>query len=712
MSQVLLDPEGMSETPEGHKVVTSEVAFWRSALQDTPLHLKGVHLCEWAKVFYEGRNQTIREAWSPSQELRKLCSTLTLQQAKQLREQLGSSLDALPRPLTLTEVARAHFSGDWWCDPPSAEHAARWLTWWWENDPDESSRVLLRALSSYYGERYESAEARAYAVQSKPQAVDLLSGWLGLSSDAKDFGSFPTELPKTVRGELRQDFKGRALTSKGQFFSELLRDRADVQVLRLAADVSAEYLLRHPDELTLTLFRTLERYLSLSVRASLADLLPVAAPGLIPHEGTRLKDWYLDGYLPYRLWQRHNEKLIKQVGREFAEIYLQLYAEALSGSAEYEHLSWSKARHLRQSGRVTLLVILDGLGYTDMRVFWDELERLDVNDRLSLGQTDVAFAPLPSITECAKPSLVKGVSPLQAADADLLAPVQKKDADVESALSKAQPGDLVIWSLLEPDHTYHSHKDVNAAKDMAHAVLGGLAKRILKQMVSVPADLNVRLVVTTDHGRLLTESKREIASPPKFWPHGRAALGTFEHDFPERGYEVKGDIMYLSGTRFSLDRDAAIVLTEASFLTQDGRQGVDAYPHGGLFPEEVLIPWWTVERDATLSPLVCSVHGKGVSGRDAMLVIKVDNPNAVSVKVEELLLNWLSEMPRVDETVNPMSSLAHSLMVRWPSVREAESATARLRYSLPNGTPLEAVAEVRLESEEMYTRDNPLEDLL
>jgi hypothetical protein len=713
MSRILLDPEGALATPEGYRAVGTEAEFWQAALSGEPLHIKDHSLCGWAKEFYSGRGEEYREVRAPYRELREVCPALSVQQAQELCAQLGPALAGLPRTLQLDEIARELFKGDWWLEPPSVEHAALWIMWWHERTPSAAELVFLAALGQSYHSRFKGHERAAYEVSSSPEAEQFLHIWLGLVPSSNAFQPFPLELPNSIKQSLMNELRGRVLSDRAKAFSKLQLSQADAQALRLAAEASAEYYQHHPDELDLGDFRMLERFLTQASLSALRDILPVQVPGPIPETSEQLKHWFLTEYLPYRAWHRQDRTLVERCGIEFAQRYLRLYSDAINGGPDRLHLNWTKARELKNSKVVTLLVVLDGLGYLDMKDFWASLQDLDTGNRLALSQTDLAFAPIPSITEFAKPALVSGVSPLQAANHQSLVEIRKKDTDVSEALDSAQPGDLIIWSFPEPDCVYHDKNDLEVAREMAHGALRAVAKRVLAQVQRAPLALQLRVVVTTDHGRLLAASCRDVSVPQDFVPHGRAAAGNLRRPLPEQGYEINNNVVFVRGSSFSLDRDVAIVLSESSFRKQDGKGGVEAYPHGGLFPEEVLIPWWVALRDTHMQPIVASVFGKGVAGRDGTLTLQVNNPNPVIVNLGEISLSWLtSGMQSIGGAVGPMSSLTHQMTVHWPTGKEATEARSRLYYQLPDGSLHDVEADVAVTSEEMYTRDNPLEDLL
>lgn len=718
MTRVYLDPTGSAPAQPGHTVVTSDVDFWRAALQGVPLHVRGKQLCRWAEAFYEGRCQQVEVYVPPFAALRDLCAELSVAQAQELTRRLGERLVELPEPLELPEVASELFGQPFLREPPSVEHAAQYLLWRLEAQPTEAEDVLLRALAADYRSREKRPEAQVYTVVDAAGAYEMLKMWLGLEAHPDGWEPFPRPLPQRVKRTLQGDLKGK-ITADPQLFITLQLNRADKLLLELAAEITAEYLQLYPGQLTQDLFTQLSRSLSANTREALKRSLPVAEPPPIPRQAEELLEWFRSAYLPYRTWPRHDEAVAESLAQRFAETYLRLYAEAVSGSADQAHLSWNKTRELKTTGHegagfgaVTLLVVLDGLGYADIDVFWEKLSHLDTQGRFVVQDTQIAFGPLPSITRCSKPALERGISPYRAEGEPTVGTKLTKDDALSSSLQAAKPGEVVIWSLQEPDSTYHNSKNPGTARDMAHAALGGVAKRLLEHTRDFDETLPLTIIVTTDHGRLLGRSSRTQMVPAEMNAEGRAATGVADRDFPEAGFLVEGDVVFLNGERFRMAEDAAIMLTNNSFLTRDGKHDTDAFPHGGLYPEEVLVPWLVLARDLTFVPLTASLSGSGEANRTAELMLSVMNPNSATMRLEALTLDFLSSSAKVTESVAPMREAVIPVPVTLPSTQAAEAARGQLSYRLPDGSLQQVEIGVAISSREMYAQSNALEDLL
>ena len=710
--RIQLDPEGYATQPPGFRLIESEVALLGFALSHDPLLIRGEHLCRWAEDFFQARGEAYKVLRSPTSELRQLCPQLTTEQAHALVKQLGERLNELSTPFELQEIARALWEADWCRYALDVDHAASWLVWWLANQPTEAEKVLLEALAKQYILHYQGAEVEVYRIRGQQEALELLEKWLGLTTTSLGWLTFPLSLNERLKTLLKETLKASVVRDANLAYDLFERPNVNKEVYSIAAEILASYYQRHPQELSQRIFRRLEQYLGDSSQAELRKLLPVPSPPEPPSDSSTLLTWYVQHYLPYRLWTHHDKELIALRGRQFAEVYLALYANAISGSADRKQLSWMKAKELKQPKRATLLIILDGLSYTDMKSLWRNIQNSDSQNRLILLDEAIAFAPVPSITECAKPALITGVTPRLAKQAPPLGQVFSKDADLRTALTNIKQGEIYIWRVSEPDSSYHSYNDIDTARNMAQGALNGVIQCLFACLGVIPPEINLQLVITTDHGRLYASSIRSVDVPAGMNSHQRAALGRSQRSYPASGFVFDDEIGYLDGTRFELEHDCAVVLSGATFRKQDGKSGTEAFPHGGIYPEEVLIPWYVIGRDVVLQPITVMLSGQGVSTRVGTLRIIIENPNPVPIVVMGLQVSWLSDGVALERSVAAVTKSSIEVEVSWPTRKELDDGTAQLRYQLLDDTVEQVNATLQLESEEMYERDNPLEDLL
>lgn len=373
----------------------------------------------------------------------------------------------------------------------------------------------------------------------------------------------------------------------------------------------------------------------------------------------------------------------------------------------------------RHAHSVVLLIVLDGLHLLDAHQLLNKV--LGKTGRLTKREHSAVFAPLPTITRFAKEALLKGVLPIHCANAPWLGQDISESKSPARRLANAQPGDLFIWRIQEPDHTYH---DKNYSEMLEHEIEGQLeavAQKIVEVTHQVPSTIPLHILLTTDHGRLLGVSKRCVDVPPGMQAHGRAAWGPSGQSFPGAGFIIDENVAFLYGERFGLAEDVAIVLDESAFRTNDGKQGQERFAHGGLFPEEVIIPWIVLIRDfvaeqAVEIPLLrLEASGKGVARQKGTLTIRIHNANEIPLMLSQVTIQY---GPESEPVICPLNVELPALtrwektleLDLWPTSEAAEKTSARAQLLWPAGRFIEIPLPITLQSEELYRRDFSLDD--
>ncbi|MFC6593157.1 hypothetical protein ACFP81_15220 [Deinococcus lacus] len=474
----------------------------------------------------------------------------------------------------------------------------------------------------------------------------------------------------------------------------------------------ADWLVAHPEQLELSGLQRLRDYLPVKTYQDLAAQLPVTLPSPAPENPAAWGDWMRREYLPYRTAQQADQQALLPIQRDFAERFLRLYSTAVSVGTHADYLVWRRSAALRQSERLTLVVIADGLSFYDLSLLQGHLTRMDTAQRLSDCGVQVAFPALPTITHQAKPSLVRGVAPVLCKDAESLGVNFTAETKIETALHSGSKGDVVFWNYVKTDKLYHDAATISQARTEANATLMALAERILGLMLNaIPADVPAQLVITSDHGRLLMPAQRTVIPPKGFRPESRAAFGEWDV-IPAEGFELRDEYALLGRTRFGLNEDAAVMWGNQMFFTANGATGGEVFPHGGITPEEVLIPWAVYGRDLAFRLPTLEVSGSGVAEEAGILTLRAVNPNALPLTltaVSGTLADRLS-VPL------PLTLQAHGVtelnlpLARWP--KKSELGSLQLSFSLRagEGAAQNVTAQLNLQSEEMYSSTGDILD--
>jgi hypothetical protein len=284
-------------------------------------------------------------------------------------------------------------------------------------------------------------------------------------------------------------------------------------------------------------------------------------------------------------------------------------------------------------------------------------------------------------------------------------------------LANVQGKGLYLWRILEPDRTYHQkNKSENLRQDV-EGRLEAEALKIKEIVDTVPDQLMMQIVITTDHGRMLGKSKRIIPVPAEMQGHSRAVWGASHKSFPEKGYIVEGDLAYLFAESFGLHEDTLIPLDESAFRDSDDRTGSEFYPHGGLFPEEVIVPWIVLARDYVRPEIEIVISGNGRARKNGTLEIRVLNQSDVDVILEKLIISYregIEQRISPNLAIGARSELTHKMELdTWPSSSDVKYASAVAWLRQPNQLLFEYPTQTAIRSEDMYDTgsENILEDL-
>ncbi|MDA0244962.1 MAG: hypothetical protein OT477_16215 [Chloroflexi bacterium] len=718
---MLLDRFGDVPIPDGYLVIESETALLQHILAEQPWLVRGERLCEWAATFAEGRQLPYQEQFSPTRALQNLLPHLSESAAQAIWHKIPpAQLNAVVHG-DLTVWLQTLMPNALWETTPSPQHAAEWLVWLYEQKPAPEVQPLVAAQAAQWQAQIAGDSlAQLYAATNNTAARALLDQWLGLEPTTllEVLGQFPHPVPAQWQTETKSIWQTRIIQQQGELFTTLLPLPLPLALRRWVASLTVHYVVHNPTQLTRALAEALRPYLSVADQARLTKLLPPPEPAPLPSEPTAVLDWFRNSYWPWRQWQHqigHDPTVADEAATAFAYWYLREYPLTEFNNALAAHLGFSRTAVLPQeeTNDVTLVIIADGLHWGDAAYL---REQIDINsDRLQLWEDGLAFTAVPTITEICKPALLAGSPPHWAIGDKPLGQVIPDNQDPAKILRAAPKGSLYFWRVAEPDASYHQQNSSANLSEQISGQLTGLAAKIARLIHEIPAQISLRLILTSDHGRLLASAPRTLSVPMGMNSHGRAALGTAPVTFSQEGFVVDGSLVYLHATRFRLAQDAALPLTSETFQTNDGRGGQDNYPHGGLYPEEVIVPWVAWRRDTQLPAVTAMLTGDGIVGWQGTLTLTLTNPTDFVLTATQLVWDVAGHQRTypLDLSVEAQRDTAVSIPAPlWPRQTEAKQSTAQVTFQLPTGYAFPITPAIgAIVARAMYDQDDILGDL-
>ena len=719
MTNILLDRNLDAVPRDGFLIIDSEVEFLDKATSGEPLFIRGSRLCDWAQNFYDGRKIKYQEAASLANKLVEIFVDLTKDQAQIICQCLEGKLLS-PSAITATEIMCACYPIPLWDDIPSKTHAAEWLLWLDEVEPSEAFQPILKVITSAWMQSVPEL-ADLYDVTDVAEARNVLEKWLGAEINplVKKLGLFPVpQIPDGWVKNLEKSWRKEIVNTDGGFLSDFLKLPTPWKFKQFVAIATLDYFEKHVDskQFTNELYDQIARFVFGNDRIRLSRIKKVPTPSEMPTEPVAVLSWFAKEYLPFREWQYANSvdtayQNVIEFGHQFAMWYLDFYPKALTSK---KHLSFFKSKQLKEHGadNVNLLIILDGLQALDAKHVMFALLNSNGNQRLVMTENSFCYAPLPTVTDFAKGALIKGVQPKVMKEFDKLG---EDVSELQTPLPKlriAQPGSLLIWRIQEPDNTYHTKNKSSLLQKDVEGELSTISQKIIEIVETLPITVPLRIIITTDHGRFIGTSLRTVEVPEGMQAHGRAAWGETKIAFDKTGYKIDGEVVYLSKDRFGLlSDDAAVILSDQAFQHKTYQQEIST--HGGLFPEEVIIPWMVFERNLEKPDLTITISGEGRANLPGKVRLSVINPSSLTATIENLQLSFgekefgfdlSQEVPGLDHRDFEVD------LPEWPSSEQIALGKSSILVRLPNGEEHSVVASVAgLEvAAEMYTRDKSL----
>ena len=638
-----------------------------------------------------------------------------------------------PQPSQLLSVLEPE-SEDLWVQPPSPAHAAAWLSWW-ASGPTKTIRQLVMTLGLVHTATQNSAFlSRCYRCSGQHEAIALLSEWTGIDETDEDGMPAWQEafLPslsgnaEAVRQQISRALRQRIIQGGLAQGERILWTCRDGWIRQQTARDILLYLASHPDDVTHERIERLIPYVdSESIERVRKNVKP-PLPGPVPNTPEGIFRWYEDEYRHWYIWAigrglaEFDREAWEAIGSAFTLAFLDVYQSLLDKGAGTHTIAWYRSGMLRQSipledtaDSATLLLVLDGVGPTDTEYIVNRLRHRC--DQLTVTSSEYVFSAPPTATPFTKPTVVMGRTPGEAYGAEADFRGLKDWPHVADALVQRS---LVSWSLEEPDKRYHqsihSH-DHEAVRSGVEDALDLIARNVARVLERIVPAKPLELVVTADHGRLLINAQRTVAPPAGLQSHGRCAWGTaIVRPTLDGPYTREAGNIWLSPQAFFLPEqyDYVVRADSNAFTPSNDAKGLETFPHGGLYPEEVIVPW-IVMKSSVLPPDISLVaEGEGEKGAAGTIRMTVTNNSDYSLTLVRVLMtsgDAERHLPVSKERVAPLSSISLSMNLDgWP---DTERAGILAIFRLPDGRETPARTAVSLQTRALYRQTDPLADL-
>lgn len=415
------------------------------------------------------------------------------------------------------------------------------------------------------------------------------------------------------------------------------------------------------------------------------------------------QDWAITSFIPYKFWldqvKRPPAEVLDEVEKFSNQYGDWLFANYSALIDDERILTNSNVRQrvqqlLSSTDSRVIWLIIDGLPDAYTPLLTAALRKHGLNKI----KVEYALTALPTITEIGIPALLNGLRP----DASSFISDSSKRKE---ALVQAFPNNEVVFSnlpgsfakTLEADSDLcclhwreldeYQHKEDNEIEGTrADYISYELDKRIGLLAAAMQANPNrrTRLLISTDHGAtrclrneygISNKKIREAAAKS----HERCVklIGKLEHEHldAEETYHLTRAITY--------NQDDWVVARGYRYFGRNDH----GYRHGGLSPEETIVPVLVAEVGAVLvTELAISYFGKkelelGKTLKEVLF--RVQNPNDFIVELRGLSI---AEDPRTEfilpAQIAPNSSVTLKTKLKLPLSLRSQNKSASLTASL------------------------------
>lgn len=336
MKKILLDREGDTICPEGYLRIETEVDFLVNALSRQGLLICGGRLCDWATIFYNGRRIEYSEITTLVRNLQLRYPDLTKDQAQFIGEMIGDNFVISLDNFNLQDFLNEIFPHNIWFGQPSKNHAAEWLLWLDDKEPDPAFHSIFAGISNNWKNSCPDLSI-VYEANNTEKAREILKQWLGLENLAlpNKIGLFPLSVPDKWKNLASSTWRKEMTKSDGQYLKKLMNTKLPRELLKTAAIDALDYFESNPAHLDKELHNYIARFVSGKNLERLVLIAQVIEPGNVPNDPESVFRWYDKEYSPYREWQfasQNKQAKLRaiELGKEFAKWYLDYYPIALN----------------------------------------------------------------------------------------------------------------------------------------------------------------------------------------------------------------------------------------------------------------------------------------------------------------------------------------------------------------------------------------------
>ncbi len=441
-------------------------------------------------------------------------------------------------------------------------------------------------------------------------------------------------------------------------------------------------------------------------------------------------EWAVKEYLPYRFWLENTSKLDDKIGDlagKYSDWLFTHYGDLLYNS---NRMAWKAMLGLKEkikshTGPV-LVVVIDNFNLKHYQILQQQLQQQGFFEQ----DVQYCLAMLPTFTEVSKKCIITGhyepfdggysESVRSAWETKLGKKVGYLANIVELRQTTERTRDVYFLNYIPIDFVLHqsdSHTGIDHRQSI-QTYLKVLAQDIKAFANRLGAERDLMVVFTSDHGSTRIPSQTVNVLKDVFYKknaideHHRYMVISDE-DATKLSKQVEYDCYLFKRTQYHLPQNYLVPRRLYRFLpTNDS-----AYIHGGLTPEETIIPLAVyLPFMTTPHPLVVNIvsPSKIIAGTRFDLVLEITNRNGYPV--DQLLVEVVSPnldvAPIMIEEISQLQRQELSIKTRCISSADLSESELSIRLNFKfNNQGHEQVAVIPVKYDSLVKSKSNLDDL-
>lgn len=370
-------------------------------------------------------------------------------------------------------------------------------------------------------------------------------------------------------------------------------------------------------------------------------------------------EWAVKEYLPYRFWLEDTNQINDEIGSFAGKYGDWLYSQYGKMLFNSDSMAWKAVLNLKDKIRShdgpVLFVIIDNFNAKFFPFFQRELHHQGFHEQ----EVDYCLATLPTFTEIGKKSIITGhYSAFLGTDYAL-----KLETTWKARLNKRilyipnihalreishREHDVYFLNYLPIDITLHQHEShlgISHTRTV-HGFLSALANDIRSFARNIDAEKNLLVVITSDHGStriprgLINVLNNNFYKKHALDEHHRF-ITISDSECAKLSNDSHYDCYLFNRREYELPENYLVARKLARFLATDD----SVYIHGGLTPEETIIPV-ALFSPVTVTPkplIIKMVTPKEILiGARQTITFELTNPNLYPV--ERIQLDFLDRI--------------------------------------------------------------------